>query len=79
MDLSRIQNKWIDPACREEHDGVKIIPVAKVVEKLFMKETFPQNVIFIFGDLLYLQYWGLTANLRVQIDSGDPGLSFGYI
>ena len=21
----------------------------------------------------------LTANLRAQIDSGDPGLSFGYI
>ena len=43
-----------------------------------MKKHFQNNVIFPFGDLSYLQYKA-TANLRIQIDSGDPGLSFGYL
>ena len=39
---------------------------------------YPKNVIF------YLVTSGtysirLTTNLKVQIDSGDPGLSFGYL
>ena len=38
-----------------------------------------KNVLFPFGDLSYLQYLALTANLRAQIDRGDPGLSFGYL
>ena len=32
IDLSR-KNIWMDPACRDEHDGVKIIPLVQVVEK----------------------------------------------
>ena len=37
IDLSKITNIWVNPAWREEHDGLKIIPLAYVVEKLFMK------------------------------------------
>ena len=37
----------------------------------------PKNDICIFGDLSYSIR--LTANLRTQIDSGDPGLSFGCL
>ena len=28
IDLSRIANTWVDPAWREEHDSLKIIPLA---------------------------------------------------
>ena len=28
IDLSRIKDIWIDPALREEHDGVKLVPLA---------------------------------------------------
>ena len=28
IDLSRIKNIWIDPASREKHDGVKLVPLA---------------------------------------------------
>ena len=54
--LSRITNIWIDPARRDEHDGVKIILLSLVREKLFMNKHFSKNVLFPFGDLSYLQY-----------------------
>ena len=42
IDLSMIKkNIWIDPARREEHNGVKIIPL--VVEKLLMKTLFTRK------------------------------------
>ena len=56
IDLSRIKSIWIDPAWREVYDGVKLVPLAEVDLKLFMKKHVPKNDIFIFGDLLYLQY-----------------------
>ena len=56
IDLPRIKNIWIDAAGRKEHDGVKIIPLALILEKLFMNKHFPQNLLFSFGDLSYLQY-----------------------
>ena len=43
-----------------------------------MKNITPKDDIFIFGDLSYLSI-RLTANLRTQIDSSDPGLSFGCL
>ena len=46
----------MDPASREEDDGVKIIPIARVVKKLFMKNFSPKTYFFLFGDLSYLRY-----------------------
>ena len=54
--LPRIKNIWSDVAWREEHDGVKFIPLALILEKLFMNKHFQKNVLFHFGDLSYLQY-----------------------
>ena len=48
----------------------------------YFKVTFFYSVILIFSYLLvsYSTYSiRLTANPRVQIDSGDPVLSFGYL
>ena len=57
---------------------MKIVPLALVVEKLFMKKHFQKNVLF---PLVTSRTYRirLTPNLRAQIDSGDPGLSFGYL
>ena len=43
-----------------------------------MKKTLQKNDIFIFGASRTYSI-RLTANLRPQIDSGDPGLSFSYL
>ena len=44
------------------------------------EKHFPQNELFPFGDLSFRTYSiRLTANRRAQIDSRDPGLSFGYL
>ena len=68
----------MDPTCREEHDGVKIIPLALVVEKLFMKNISQKTYLF---SLVTSRTYSirLTANRRAQIDSGDPELSSGYL
>ena len=78
IDLSRIINKWIDSAWREEHDGVKIIPLFLVLEKLFMNKHFPKTYFF---PLVTSRTYSirLTANLRAQIESGDQGLSVCYL
>ena len=46
-----------------------------------MKKTLLKKRYFIFSDLSYLLFNSirLTANLRAQINSGDPGLSFDYL
>ena len=41
-----IKNTWIDSAWREEHDGVKIIPLAWVVEKFLMKNISTKTYFF---------------------------------
>ena len=54
--LSMITNIRIDPAWREEHDGVKIIPLAWVVEKLFTEKNISEERDF---DL----WWGLVLTV----------------
>ena len=44
-----------------------------------MKKTLPQKTIFLFLVTYRTYSIKLTANLRAQIDSGDPGLSFGCL
>ena len=67
----------MDPAWREKHDGVKIIPLL-LVEKLFMKNISPKTYFF---SLVTSRTYSirLTANQRTHIDSRDPGLSFGCL
>ena len=43
-----------------------------------MKNHYPKTI-FLFLVTSRTYSIRLTANLRAQIDSGDPGLSFGYI
>ena len=43
------------------------------------KKTFPKTTYFFLWLPLVLTSILLIANLRAQIDSGDPGLSFGYL
>ena len=55
------------------------MPLALLLEKLFKNKHFSQkNVLF---RLLTSRTYSIrrTANLGAQIDSGDPGLSFGYL
>ena len=52
--------------------------LAKVVEKLFMKNISPKTYFFLLVTSCAYSI-RLTANRRAQIDSGDPGLSFGYL
>ena len=79
IDLSRIKRIWIDPAWREEHDGVKLVPLAYVVQKIFMKKHYPQKTICLSLVTSRTYSIRLIANLRAQIDSGDPGLSCGCL
>ena len=44
-----------------------------------MKKTFPQKTIFLSLVTSRTYSIRLTANLRAQIDSGDPGISFGCL
>ena len=44
-----------------------------------MKKTLPQKTIFLSLVTSHTYSIRLTANLRAQIDSGDPGLSCGCI
>ena len=47
----------MDQAWREEHDGVKIISSTILSSwKVIHEKYFPKNVLFLFGDLSYLQY-----------------------
>ena len=39
--LSRSKSLSVDPAWREEHSGVKIIPLTYVVQKLLIKNVSP--------------------------------------
>ena len=43
IDLSRSKSISVDPAWREEHNGVQTIPLSYVVQKLMIKTCFPQN------------------------------------
>ena len=43
IDLSRSKSISVDPAWRDEHNGVQIIPLSYVVQKLMIKPFFPQN------------------------------------
>ena len=43
------------------------------------EKTLPQKTIFLFLVTSRTYSIRLTANPRAQIDSGDPGLSFGYL
>ena len=43
------------------------------------EETLPQKTIFLSLVTSRTYSIRLTANLRAQIDSGDPGLSFGCL
>ena len=49
-----------------------------VVEKFFMKNISQKTYFFL---LVTSRTYSirLTANQRTEIDSGDPGLSFGYL
>ena len=47
--------------------------------KVIHEKTLPQNDIFLSLVTSPTYSIRLTANLRVQIDSGDPGLSFGCL
>ena len=44
-----------------------------------MKKHYPQKTIFLSLVTSRTYSIRLTANLRAQIDSGDPGLSFGCL
>ena len=77
IDLPRIKNIWIDAAWRDEHDGVKIIPLDLILEKLFMNKHFPPIRTFSVWWPLVLTVLGWPPIW--QIDSGDPELSFGYL
>ena len=44
-----------------------------------MKKTFPQKTYFFPLVTSRTYSIRLTANRSAQIDSGDPGLSFGYL
>ena len=44
-----------------------------------MKKTLPKKTIFLSLVTSRTSSIRLTANLRAQIDSGDPGLSFGCL
>ena len=41
MDLSRSNNISVDAPWQEQHSGVKIIPLAYVVQKLLIKNVSP--------------------------------------
>ena len=43
IDLSRSKSISVDPACQEEHNGVQIIPLSYVVQKLMIKNFFPKT------------------------------------
>ena len=43
IDLLRSKSISFDRAWREEHIGVKIIPLTYVVQKLLIQNFFPQN------------------------------------
>ena len=83
IDLSGITKKniWIDPAWREEYDGVKIIPLALVVSswEVTHEKNISQKTYFFPFVTSRIYSICLTTNLRAQIDSGDPGLSFDYL
>ena len=44
-----------------------------------MKKHVPKKTIFLSLGTSRTYSIRLTANLRVQVDSGDPGLSFGCL
>ena len=44
-----------------------------------MKKHYPQKTTFLALVTSRTYSITLTANLRAQIDSGDPGLSFAYL
>ena len=54
---SRLEKHVVDRAWREEHIGVKIIPLTYVVQKVLMQNVFPKNVNLTFDDLLCTHYW----------------------
>ena len=66
IDLSR-KNIWIDPTWRVEHDGVKIVPLALVVKKLFMKKrTFFLWWPLILTVLGWPPIWGHRSIAEIQ-------------
>ena len=57
IDLSRSKLISVDPAWRVEHNGVKIISLFYVVQKLLIKLFPPKNVILTFDGLWCAHYW----------------------
>ena len=57
IDLSRSKSISVDPAWREEHNGVQIISLSYVVQKLMIKKNLPKHVILTFDDLWCTHYW----------------------
>ena len=47
--------------------------------EVIYEKTFPQKRYFLYLVTSRTYSIRLTANLRAQIDSGDPGLSFGCL
>ena len=61
-DLLRSKSISFDRAWREEHIGVKIIPLTYVVQKLLIKNFFPKSVNLIFDDLWCTHYWSVRQS-----------------
>ena len=57
VDLSRLKSISVDLAWREQHTGVKIIPLTYVVQKLLIKNIILKKVILTFDDLWCTHYW----------------------
>ena len=55
------------------------LPLVQVVEKLFRKNISPKKTYFFLLVTSRTYSIRLTANRRAQIDSRDPGLSFGCV
>ena len=57
IDLSRWTSRSVDPAWQDEHNGVKIIPLSYVVQKLLIKTFSQKYVTLTFDDLGCTHYW----------------------
>ena len=79
--LSRIKHVYRSGLTRGTRWCQNYSPSLSGCEVIHEKKHFPQNVIFIFGDLWYFQYQPdrQSQGMYIHIDSRDPMLSFGYL
>ena len=79
IDLSRIKKHMDRSGLTRETRWCQACSPSLSILEVIHEKTLPQKQYFYLWRPLVLLSIRLTANLRAQIDSGDPGLSFGCL